>query len=545
MDAFPQPTDFANVHDFFMHTAAAFPERPFMRVVAETAAIYGIEAGGISYGDMAARVDERRRAYERAGYGAGRRVGLLLENRPVFFDHWLALNGLGASIIPINPDLRQAELDYLIGHSEMDLAVAIASRHGDLKAAGAKSRLKVVDPDDEPPAAAELMTGGPADGDIEAALLYTSGTTGLPKGCVLDNSYFLNCGHWYRNVGGHCALTFDGERMITPLPLFHMNALACSTMGMVAVGGCLTVLDRFHPKSWWKSVRETQATVVHYLGVMPAMLMGAPAAAEDRAHDVRFGFGAGVDRTLHAPFEERFGFPLIEAWAMTETGNGAVIAASDGERNVGSNCFGTPAPQVEVRIETDGGDVAATGEPGELLVRRAGADPRYGFFDRYLKDEAATAEAWRGGWFHTGDIVRRNDDGSFSFVDRKKNVIRRSGENIAAIEVEGVLNRHPAVEASAVAATPDPVRGEEVFACIVRAEPEGGGEAAALAGEIAEWCLTQLAYYKAPGFIAFVDRLPLTSTNKVQRGELKGVVAALRDDPATIDLCHLKKRKAA
>lgn len=545
MDAFPQPTDFANVHDFFMHTARAFPERPFMRVVAETAAIYGIEAGDIGYGDMAARVTKRREAYERAGYCAGYRVGLLLENRPVFIEHWLALNGLGASIVPINPDLRQAELDYLIGHSEMSLAVAIAARHDDLTAASAKSGLAVVGPDDEPPAAPEHMADETADCDIEAALLYTSGTTGLPKGCVLNNSYFLNCGHWYRNVGGHCALTFNGERMITPLPLFHMNALACSTMGMVAVGGCLTVIDRFHPKSWWQSVREAQATVVHYLGVMPAMLMGAPEAADDRAHDVRFGFGAGVDRTLHAPFEERFGFPLIEAWAMTETGNGAVVAASHGERNVGSNCFGAPAPEVEVRIEADSGDEAAPGEPGELLVRRAGTNPRYGFFDRYLKDEAATAEAWRDGWFHTGDIVRLNDDGSLSFVDRKKNVIRRSGENIAAIEVEGVLNRHPAVEASAVAATPDTVRGEEVFACIVRSAPDGDKDASVLAGEIVEWCLTQLAYYKAPGFIAFVDRLPLTSTNKVQRGELKGVVAALRDDLATIDLRHLKKRKAA
>ncbi len=108
-----------------------------------------------------------------------------------------------------------------------------------------------------------------------------------------NNSYFLNCGHWYRFVGGHCALNLAGERMITPLPLFHMNALACSTMGMIAVGGCLTVLDRFHPRSWWDSVRQSKATVMHYLGVMPAMLMSAPESSDDKNHTLRFGFGAG------------------------------------------------------------------------------------------------------------------------------------------------------------------------------------------------------------------------------------------------------------
>lgn len=543
MEQFPQPTDFTNVHDFFAHTAEVFPERPFIRVLAETAEIYGVTPGTIAYGDMARRVVDLQAVYRDAGYGAGCRVGLLLENRPVFFEHWLALNGLGVSVVPINPDLRHSELDYLIGHSEMCLAVAIPARADDLRRAAPD--LAVIGPDDPPPPCSADVSGADDAADIEAALLYTSGTTGLPKGCVLHNSYFLNCGAWYRNVGGHCAIDFDGERMITPLPLFHMNALACSTMGMIAVGGCLSVLDRFHPSTWWQSVREADATIVHYLGVMPAMLMSAAESADDADHTIRFGFGAGVDRTLHATFEQRFGFPLVEAWAMTETGNGAVIAASHGDRHIGTNCFGAPSAEVDVRVEADNGSEAPRGSPGELLVRRAGDDPRYGFFNRYLKDGAATEEAWRDGWFHTGDIVRENEDGTYSFVDRKKNVIRRSGENIAAVEVEGVLNKHPLVEAAAVAATPDTVRGDEVFACIKPVREDSDADPETLAGEIMAWCLSQLAYYKAPGFIAFVDDLPLTSTNKLQRGEMKKLVEALRDDPATIDLRHLKKRKAA
>lgn len=543
--ALRDPASFADVYSFFAATAQTVPERPFMNLLPETAGIYGIDPGELTYGAVFQKAEAQFEAYRKAGYGKGHRVGLLLENRPAFLIHWLALNRLGVSLVPINPDLRAAELVYLVAHSEMSLAVALEARRQDLKQAGAESALLVIGPDDAIPAAARPAAEQAGGFNDEAALLYTSGTTGLPKGCVLNNSYFLNCGHWYRFVGGHCALDFDGERMITPLPLFHMNALACSAMAMIAVGGCLTVLDRFHPKSWWDSVRRSKATVMHYLGVMPAMLMSAPESDSDKDHTLRFGFGAGVEERLHEPFEERFGVPLIEAWAMTETGNGAVVAAAREPRHIGTRCFGTPEEEIAVRIERDDGSEAAAGEPGELLVCRNGDNPRYGFFDRYLKDPEATDEAWRGGWFHTGDIVRRNSDGTLAFVDRKKNVIRRSGENIAAIEVEGVLLRHPQVGAVAVAATPDPVRGDEVFVCIVPAEDFSRDKALEIAEDITRWSLEQLAYYKAPGYIAFVESLPLTSTNKVQRGELKSLVEKLRENQDTIDLRHLKKRAVA
>ncbi|MDU6489410.1 AMP-binding protein, partial [Bradyrhizobium sp.] len=387
--------------------------------------------------------------------------------------------------------------------------------------------------------------GGPhpsraGDASSECALLYTSGTTGQPKGCVLTNTYYLYSGDWYRDVGGLIDLRTGRERMITPLPLFHMNAMAVSLMAMLSVGGCLTMLDRFHPRSWWDSVKESRATCLHYLGVMPSMLMSAPASAEDRAHSVRFGFGAGVDKLLHAPFEERFGFPLLEAWAMTETGSGGVIAANVEPRKVGTSCFGRPSADIEIRIVDDSGKETPAGSPGELLVRRAGPDPRYGFFREYLKNPEATAEAWQGGWFHTGDIVSRDDDGDLHFVDRKKNVIRRSGENIAAVEVESVLNRHPAVRQAAVAATPDKVRGDEVAAVIIA---EQGGADRKLAEEIVRWSLAQMAYYKAPGWICFVDRLPLTATEKIQRGGLKDHVARLMQDGAFFDLRDLKRRQ--
>lgn len=526
----------------FARTAERCADRPFLNVLEETANVYGIEAGQISYGRMRADVELTKRLFAERGFGPGHRVGLLLENRPSFFLYWFALNGLGVSVVPINPDLREDDLRYLLEHSEQVLAIVTAERLEQVRrtATLCQSDVQVITPEMAIPRAPAAAGHEPVGRSTEAALLYTSGTTGLPKGCVLSNTYFLNCGEWYRTVGGHCALADDGDRMLTPLPLFHMNAMACSVMAMVTTGGCLTILDRFHPRSWWQSVAASRATIVHYLGVMPTMLMAAQAASSDRDHTVRFGFGAGVDRTLHAGFEERFGFPLIEAWAMTETGNGAVVAAACEPRHVGTNCFGKPAPEVEYTIASD--DEAVAGQ-GELLVRRAGPDPRYGFFDRYLKDEAATDEAWRDGWFHTGDIVRRNADGTLVFVDRKKNVIRRSGENIAALEVEAVLMRHDLVQAAAVCATPDAVRGDEVFACIVPVARAGGREAETeLAHAIVHHCLDKLAYYKAPGYISFVDALPLTATNKVQRGEMKALVAELVLNGRHVDTRALKKR---
>jgi acyl-CoA synthetase (AMP-forming)/AMP-acid ligase II len=536
----------STVFEAFSRTAACFADRSFLAVLPETATIYGIPAGEISYGEAAGRIAGLSDAYRRQGYEHGHRVGLLLENRPAFFLHWLALNSLGVSVVPINPDLRSAELEYLVDHSEMVMAVALPSRHADLSKVGEAigRALPVIGPDAAPPPApSSAPKAGTPDADTECGLLYTSGTTGRPKGCVLPNEYFINAGHWYTSVGHLMMMEQGVERMLTPLPFFHMNAMACSTLAMVTCGGCLIPLDRFHPKTWWASVRESRATIFHYLGVMPAMLMGAPESPDDRNHCVKFGFGAGVDRRLHATFETRFGIPLIEGWAMTETGNGVVLVAADEPRHVGTNSCGRPSPEVEVRIVGEHGEDVGVDMPGELLVRHAGPDPRFGFFREYLKDPEATAQAWAGGWFHSGDVVRRSADGTVHFVDRKKNVIRRSGENISAVEVESVLMQHPAVKQVAVAATPDPIRGDEVIACIVpRAPATTRQEAERIAADIIVWCLDRLAYYKAPGYVAFVPSVPVTSTQKIQRGSLKDLVAAVVGTDACIDTRGMKKR---
>lgn len=536
------------IHDAFTASAARTPQADFLYIEPVTAEVYGIAPGATAWADAAAEVERLRRAYARAGWGHGHRVGLLLENRPAFLCHWFALNALGVSVVPINAEMRLAELTYLIGHSEIGLVVTLPQRARDLEAAAAEARrplhtmaaeaAEVPAPAEPAPRADE-----PVGPDTECALLYTSGTTGRPKGCILSNAYFLRAGEWYAGLTGVCAYRRDQERLMTPLPLNHVNAMAFSTMVVLVAGGCLVQLDRFHPRSWLQSARDSRATIVHYLGVMPAMLLAASETPADRNHAIRWAFGAGVDRKNHAPFEARFGFPLVEAWAMTETGAAACIMANHEPRHVGASCFGRPEEFVELRLVGDEGQDVPVGTPGELLVRSRGDDPRRHFFGGYLKDATATDEAWQGGWFHTGDMVRRDGAGSLYFVDRKKNVIRRSGENISAVEVESVLNQHPAVKVSAVAATPDAVRGDEVLACIV-IDPEAAAvPGQALAADIVRHALGQLAYYKAPGYVAFVEALPLTASQKIQRGELRQMAQALSGSAGCFDTRAMKKRQ--
>jgi acyl-CoA synthetase (AMP-forming)/AMP-acid ligase II len=531
-------------------SCARTPTAEFLQILPQTAQSYGIEACAYSYEQTLAEVAALQAAYASAGLGNGQRAALMLENRPAFFFHWFALNALGVSVVPLNPEWRSGELEYLIGHSEPCVAVVPPGRTDELVAAARAASRPVVVTTADLSGLRPVPTPAPhperiLDIDTECALLYTSGTTGRPKGCVLTNEYFVQAGTWYAGVGGLCAVRPGQDRLLTPLPMSHMNAMACSTLVMLLTGGCLIPLDRFHPSTWWDSVRLSRATIVHYLGVMPAMLLGAPALASDQEHAVRFGFGAGVSPRLHAAFESRFGFPLLEAWAMTETGAGAVIIANREPRKVGTACFGRPGPAVDCRIVDDRGEPVPAGQPGELLVRSAGPQPRRGFFREYLKDPEATSEAWAGGYFHTGDIVEADADGLFHFIDRKKNVIRRSGENISAVEVESVLLQHPAVAGVGVAAVPDELRGDEVMACVIPRAMPGEAAGAELARDLLNFCLARLAYFKAPGYVAFCEKLPLTPTQKIQRARLGELARRLLSAGGCVDLRALKKRTGA
>lgn len=524
----------------FAQARARAPDLPFL---AESAVCGGRQW---SFRQAGEEVDRLAELYAGLGWGAGHRVALAVGNHPRHFFHFLALNRLGASIVPLNPDHRGAEIRHALGLSKAELVVAVESRHRVVtEAVQGDARLDAIAIVRLDALARELPRAPrpracPQDlWQREAAILFTSGTSGAPKGCVLTNEYVLTAGAWYRDLGGALSLRHGQERLLNPLPVFHMNCGMTSIATMCLTDNCLVLPDRFHAQTWWEDCARSNATAIHYLGIMPPALSKQAIGPWEAAHQVRFGLGAGCDPILHPAVERRFGFPWVEVWGMTETGR--FLANQHEPRQTDTRAFGRQAPPIEVRVVDDQDRDLADGMAGELLVRCAGPAPRRGFFSGYLDDEEATRTAWRGDWFHTGDVVTRDARGMLYFVDRRKDMIRRSGENISAGEVEAVLAAHPAVARVAVLAVPDEMRDEEVLAVVVPVAGSGGD--VTMAGDLVRHCLDQLAYYKAPGWIVFRDALPVTSTNKLQKSGIfaKGV------DPRVdaLDLRGLKKRPAA
>lgn len=524
----------SNIAELFSARAISYGDKPFLHVPKSVGQAYEIEPIDYSYKEALSLAAQVQNHYRQKGVGSRSVIGLALQNRPEFFFHFLALNGLGAQVVPLAVEMVDAELSYLIAHSGMSLLTCLPNGVERFKKLlPAQVELCASEQFSPQPDAPPLSTEG-KDADI-AAILYTSGTTGRPKGCLLSNAYFLHIGRFYPSIGGYCEFESGAERLITPLPVTHMNALATSFMAVIETGGCLIQLDRFHPSQWWQTVRESRATIMHYLGVMPAMLLKAPPADDDFSQQIKFAFGAGCDPRHHASFEARFKIKLLEAWAMTETGAAAWITAAHEPRHVGTRCFGRKPEGLDYTLLIDDD---ANPEQGELLVRRAGDQPRAYFFSGYLKDDQATEQAWEGGWFHTGDIVRVDKDGNFYFVDRKKNIIRRSGENISASEVEAVLLKHPDVANCVVVPVLDELRGEEVATLIIAHDHAKDKE---LASILFAFCQDALSYFKIPAYFAVVDEFAVTASQKVKRQDAKIQAERLIAENKMVSMAHLKK----
>lgn len=525
-------------------SAAAAPDNAFICVPEGTS--YAPEGFEWTYAEVLQRVARLAERYAQAGYGAGHRVALLLENRPDHLIHLFALNAVGASAVPVNPDHRHAELTYQMTHCGADLAVALGHHVDRLKAVAAdlKRPLPVIAADEtrDLPPARERAAPQSLGRATEAAVFYTSGTTGRPKGCLVTNDYWLSAGEWFLTLdkqGGLFTIEPGRDRLFNPMPLFHVHAGVVAIMPMLLSQGCLIRPEYFSAKRWWSEVVASRATITHYIGIVPQALLALDEAPEERMHSVRFGFGAGMEPAVHARFEARFGFPHLEVWGMTEVGR---WTANDHEpRPVGVRAIGRPVAPLEAKVVDNHDREVPSNIEGELVVRLAGDDPRRGFFAGYLNDEAATEAGWRGGWWHSGDVVRQDESGMIYFVDRKKNIIRRSGENIAATEVETVLCAHPAVKQIAILPVPDDKTGEELLACIEPQSEHAGS--AELARSIFDYCNGQLAYYKAPGWILFLDQMPLTATQKVNKAQILAPGEDARIRPGVVDLRAMKRRQ--
>lgn len=527
------------IGEAFAEAVAHYADNPFLMAPPSTGTMRTIR-----YGEAARDVESYATALTEAGYGTGSRIAVLMGNRLEHLILMLAFNSIGVSIVPINPDYRAGEVAYLLQDSASDMVIVEASRK-DLVEAGVTESGRTVPivvfetfDGGFPQRSGPSFAGSPVTPQTEASLIYTSGTTGRPKGCMIGHEYSLMIGERYLNMGGIGLLREGVERIYNPLPLYHVNAMILSFFGALLSGNCQIAPDRFAKSTWWSDLEATGTTVFHYLGIIIPALLSAPPSDRDKMHRLRFGMGAGVEPELHKVFEDRFGLQLIEGWGMTEMCR--VFVASEEPRQIETRAFGAGGPGREVRV-VDGDDRdVPDGTPGELLVRHSEETPRKGFFSGYLNREAETEEAWRGGWFHTGDTVMRDAAGMVYFVDRKKNVIRRSGENIAAAEVEDCLYGDDRVAQVAVIMAPDEMRDEEVFACIV--VKDGVTADAGLARALFDHCYQHLAYYKPPGWVLFVDSLPVTGTQKVLKHKIFPDGTDPRAQAGVHDFRSLKRR---
>jgi acyl-CoA synthetase (AMP-forming)/AMP-acid ligase II len=535
------------VYEQFLEAASDGPSLPFLCYPSSETRGYLPSGAQFSYGQTLGIVDNLTRQYSNAGYTAGHRVALVTGNRPEHFWHLLALNRLAVSVVMLNPDYLPHEMAFGIGFAESALVLAAPTYIQRVKeaVAGLTPLPPVVDMMDRvghfPAPAHRPNNRVAAAGDREALIIYTSGTTGRPKGCVISNSSCLAAGESYTTAGGLLSFEQRRERLYIPLPAFHMNVSVYTLNSITRVQGCIIMQDRFSVSRWWRDLAETKATCFHYLGIIPPLLIKAPYSDDEKRHCAKFGSGAGVDPLVRQAFETRFGVPLIEAWGMTETSR--AIQNSELPRCLEPRAFGRPRPPLEVLIADEHGSSLPHGTPGELLVRASGPNPRAGFFSGYLNLPDETELAWQGGWFHTGDIVWQRSDGMLFFVDRRKNIVRRSGENISAAEVEEALLVLPQVKSAAVLAVKDDLHDEEVLACIVPmpdVEPS-----ARTADAILDGLEGKLAHHKFPAWLAFLDSMPVTGTQKIQKRRIFAEGQDPRTDPRTFDLRDNKHRRRA
>jgi crotonobetaine/carnitine-CoA ligase len=483
-----------------------------------------------------AEVDQLSAGYARVlhsrGVRHGDRIAVMIANQPAFPLTWLALARLGAVMVPVNTRYQSADTEHVLRASAATGIVAAAEFSellGRLPAdvPALRSVYPAAGLGEEATAAADREAGAAADRVAAAAggegtatmadpdladpanIQFTSGTTGYPKGCVLPHEY------WARLAGGlvtEFPYLSASDVMLTAQP-FHYIDPQWNVAAALIAGAELVILDGFHPSTFWQKVREHHVTYFYCLAAMPVLLLRMPPDPLDLEHAVRAVQCSAIPPALHRQLEERWGVPWYEAFGMTETGGDLRVTDRDHDELVGTGCMGGPVSYRQARIVNAADEIMSAGQTGELTLRGPG------MMDGYLDNPQATAEAMRGGWFHTGDLARMDEAGRLYHAGRLKDMIRRSGENVAAREVEEILLTHPGVRLAAVTAVPDEIRGEEVKAYYVAAgvSPQ----------DLAAYCRERLAAFKVPRFWQAADDLPRTDSQRVakpQLGELRGAV---------------------
>ncbi|MFF0451181.1 AMP-binding protein [Streptomyces sp. NPDC004609] len=491
--------------------------------------------GALSYAQVLAKSHARAEGLLRRGLRPGDRGVIVMRNS---LDHaitWFALNALDAAAVPLNCRLSDDQMTHQLNVADaravfadddeaprLDLLLRTNEHVGQILIAAARPAQGVALPrgwqslsevdclDVAHPALSET----PAP-ESTAMILFTSGTTGPSKGCVLSNNYLVRQGELlakYLSIGCN-------DVLYCPFPMFHADAISYTTMAALAVGATAAIGENYSTSRFWDDVAFFGATVFDFMGATLTFLNQAPKQARDADNTARLAWGVPVP-SFAAEFEQRFGLRVVEMYGSTDVG---MVTAQplDLPRKAGS--CGQVIAEYDIRVvDTHGSEVGA-GETGELLV--TAREPHL-MSEGYLGMPVETAASRRDGWFRTGDLVRRDEDGWVYFVGRTSDVIRRRGENISALDIESATEAHPAIAECAAYGVPSPMTEEDVMLAYAVAPGDSLGPA-----ELARFCAEVLPAFMVPRYLRRVDTLPHTSTEKVAKASLKheGVTATTWD----------------
>ncbi len=505
--------------------AGRHPEKTFL--VFESAAG---EVRHYTYAEVDEQANRAANLLRRLGVDQGDRYNLHLVNSPEFLFLWFGGAKIGAIMVPTNPLSPAPEMAYILAHSgarvsvtQPDLAPTILEARRDapqvshlLVTAGADGAAEL--DNSQASGVIELATALTAEPAVApearlapndpAAMLYTSGTTSRPKGVLVTHAGYIHCGE----VSSRFMRLGPDDRGLIVLPIFHGNGQYYLTMPALIVGSSISLVERFSASRYFQQAARHGCTVGSLFAAPMRMILAQPEQPGERDHRLRLViFAQNITAEQLETWERRFGAPLRQIYGMTET-MGLTVGnpLEEPPRNL---TMGRPLLGFTARVVDGQGRDVPVGEVGQLLI---GGTPGVSLMQSYFENPEATADALRDGWLWTGDNVRAHQDGFLTFVDRGKDMLKRSGENVASGEVEAAINQHPAVFETAVVGVPDEMRDEAIWAYVILREG-----ATVEPGEIIAWCQSRLSRFKVPERVEVVEALPRTAVGKIQKHLLR------------------------
>jgi crotonobetaine/carnitine-CoA ligase len=513
-----------NLSDLLTDRAAKFGDREFLFFERQPA---GSASNNITpdsfrqtltFRELDDRVNQACHYLSSLGLTRGDVFNLHLPNCPAFLILWFAGARLGAVMMPTNVLASVDELLYLLEHSSSKIAFATAEHLPLLKQCERKldglEKIILCDPYTDDPVAdsfealLQKQPDTPCNYPLRetdmAAIMYTSGTTSKPKGVLVTHANYLTAGE---TVADALELTED-DRHFVVLPLFHGNAQYYSTMSALIRGASIALMDRFSASRYFDKCIEYGCTVASLFAAPMRMLLAQAENPEHRDNRLRVAmYAQNLTTQQMRDWQQRFKAPLLQLWGMTETMGPPLMNPLNGERR--NWTVGKPSGKYDIALRDEAGKTVEVGQEGEITVK---GTPGKTIMAGYFRNPAATEETIRDNWLYTGDNAIQDDDGFFQFVDRKKDMIKRSGENVSSGEVENVLLQHPAVFECAVIGLPDELRDESIVGVVVLHQGHHVEPA-----ELIEFCAGKLAKFRVPQQIIIMDSLPKTSVGKIQK----------------------------